>query len=468
MSICDSGIGIKLFSQIILINVPEEHPLIILANQLPWEEMYELIESDLKSSTLLKKLHYGRKLKSRIHLGVYLLQKMYDFTDRQIEQLIKDNGAYQVFCGYGIVDKWHCPDHTKIERFRSRLSPATQNQLANLLCKNAVSLGIANPCDIDVDSTVQEANMTYPTDAKMLRKLGSIAFKVVSGLTKFIPIIKADDLFIDMKTIASKARNCFFLKKKASKEEKSKVLSALLDVVSAPVMKTINALSRLTQEEIAKCSWTTKRAIEQLMAYGESYLRSVENFIATGTAEITKRLCFHLDEVACFNKKKEHKKYEFGRGFQLVRLAKNFLFVAKCQDIRMDDKKSLVPVVDEYETYFGKEAIHSIATDKGYYSINNIKKLIKKKISQVGVQIPANTKVGIAALSIEEAEILSNRRAGIEPLIGHTKHGGQLGKSRMKNDRNIESSGYAAVLGFNLRQTLRAFTCKKKIQASHF
>jgi IS5 family transposase len=468
MSICDSGIGIKLFSQTISINVPQNHPLIILANQLPWETMYDLIEDDLKNSTLLKKLHYGRKLKSRIHLGVYLLQKMYDFTDRKLEQLIKDNAAYQVFCGYGIVDKWHCPDHTKIEQFRSRLSPDTQNQLANLLCKNAVALGIANPSDIDIDSTIQEANMTYPTDAKMLRKLGTIAFKVVNGLTQFIPALKLDDLVIDLKTIASKARSCFFLKKSASNEEKSKVLSALLDVVSEPVMKTLNAVNRLKEEEIISLPWTIKRAIEQLIAHGESYLGSVKNFIATGSAEASKRLCFHLDEVACFNKKKDHKKYEFGRAFQLVRLAKNFLFVAKCTDVRMDDKKSLLPVVDEYEDYFGKETINSIATDKGYYGINNVKRLIKKKISQVGVQIPANTNDKIAVLSNEDATMLSNRRAGIEPLIGHTKQGGQLGRSRMKNDRNIESSGYAAVLGFNLRQTLRAFICKEKMQISHF
>jgi hypothetical protein len=470
MSICDSGIGIKSFSQTISINVPEDHPLVLLSNQLPWEAMYALIEDDLKNSTLLKKLHYGRKLKSRSHLGAYLLQKMYDFNDRQVERSIRYNAAYQIFCGHGIVDKWHCPDHTKIEKFRSRLSPETQNQLANLMCKNAVDLGIANPSDVDIDSTVQEANMTYPTDAKMLRKLGTIAFKVVNGLTEFIPSIKncAENLSIDIKEIASKARSCFFLKKRASNEEKSKVLSALLEVVSEPVMKTIDTVSRLTQEEVATLPWTIRRAIEQLMAHGELYLCSVRNFIATGSAEATKRLCFHLDEVACFNKKKEHKKYEFGRAFQLVRLAKNFLFVAKCHDVRMDDKKSLLPVVDEYEAYFGKETIHSIATDKGYYGINNVKRLIKKKITQVGVQIPANTKDKIAALSDEEANILSNRRAGIEPLIGHTKQGGQLGKSRMKNDRNIESSGYAAVLGFNLRQTIRALTCKDKVPLSHF
>ena len=463
MSICDSGIGIKSFSQSISINVSNKHPLIILSNQLPWKAMYDLIEEDLKNSTLLKKLHFGRKLKSRIHLGVYLLQKMYDFTDRQTEQLIKDNAAYQIFCGYGIVDKWHCPDHTTIEKFRSRLNPSTQQQLANLLCKNVVDSGLANPWDIDIDSTVQEANMTYPTDAKMLRKLGGIAFKVANGLADYIPGIKTDDLWVDLKTIASKARSCFFLKKKASHAEKSIVLSAVLDVVSKPVIKTINAVSHLKQAELAKLPWNIKRAIEQLMAHGESYLCSVTNFIATGGAEANKRLCFHLDQVACFNKKKEHKKYEFGRAFQLIRLANNFLFVAKSNDVRMDDKKSLLSIVNEYEACFGEGKIHSIATDKGYYGINNVKRLIKKKIVQIGVQIPANTKDNIAALSDEEKAILSNRRAGIEPLIGHAKHAGQLGKSRMKNDRNIESSAYAAVLGFNLRQTIRALIKPKPV-----
>ena len=50
---------------------------------------------------------------------------------------------------------------------------------------------------------------------------------------------------------------------------------------------------------------------------------------------------------------------------------------------------------------------------------------------------------------------LINRRAGIEPFIGHVKHRGQLGRSRMKTDETILSSAYSAVLGFNLRQIIR-------------
>jgi hypothetical protein len=61
-------------------------------------------------------------------------------------------------------------------------------------------------------------------------------------------------------------------------------------------------------------------------------------------------------------------------------------------------------------------------------------------------------------LSESDAETharLVDRRAGIEPLIGHAKHGGQLGQSRMKTDATTLAAGYAAIGGFNLRQLIR-------------
>lgn len=465
MSICDSGFGRKLFAQEIMVNVTENHPLVVLANQLPWEEMLALIEYDLSQSTPLKRLHYGRKLKVRIHLGAYLLQKMHDLTDRATAEGIRDNGAYQVFCGFGIVDKWYAPDHTKIETFRSRLSPDTQQKLANLMCKNAVDKGLAEAQDIDIDSTVQEANMTYPTDAKMLRKLGTVALNVAKSLKKILPNGGAGmSLDVDIKSIASKARACFFLPKKATKEDKAQRLSELLDTVSHPVCNVINACKLVKKTIKDELSWNMKRSMQQL-EYAIAYFASVKQYVETGTASLEKRLSLHLNEVACFNKKKALKKYEFGRAFQLGRLSKgNFLFVGKSNNVRMDDKKSFIPMLQEHENLFGKGTLRSVATDKGYYSNKNVKTLVSKNIKQIGIQVPGNTKNKNITLSEEESEHLINRRAGIEPLIGHAKRGGQLGLSRMKNDRNTESAGYAAILGFNLRQTTRSLLVKLKAQ----
>ncbi|MBP9722300.1 MAG: hypothetical protein KBD64_03980 [Gammaproteobacteria bacterium] len=56
----------------------------------------------------------------------------------------------------------------------------------------------------------------------------------------------------------------------------------------------------------------------------------------------------------------------------------------------------------------------------------------------------------------KETEIkLHNRRAGIEAIIGHIKHGGQLRRSRMKSDNTTLSADYSSILGFNLRQLRR-------------
>lgn len=130
MSICQSGVDCKIEAGAVLVNITAQHPLIQLGQALPWRVLVELIVTDLKK-TRKGSWWLGRKLKVRIHLGVYLLQQLFNKTDRAIEYDVKDNAAYQIFCGQGIVENWHVPDHTKIEKFRSRLSEETQKALAN-------------------------------------------------------------------------------------------------------------------------------------------------------------------------------------------------------------------------------------------------------------------------------------------------------------------------------------------------
>src|SRR3990167_5005685 len=131
MSICHSGLNSKVSGKIVHIEIKLNHPLINFVNALSWEEIAAIVMPDLKSTTKNKKWWIGRPLKLRIHLSVYVLQQLFNKTDRQIEYDVKDNAAYQLFCGRGVVKKWHGPDHTKIEEFRSRLSPETQQKLAN-------------------------------------------------------------------------------------------------------------------------------------------------------------------------------------------------------------------------------------------------------------------------------------------------------------------------------------------------
>jgi IS5 family transposase len=177
MSICSSGLSSPGPLQPVTIAVAPSHPLIQLAQVIPWQALAQLVLPDLEHTTK-GKWGIGRKLQLRIHLGAFLLQWLYNLTDRQVEWGIKDNAAYQLFCGWGMVDQWHCPDHTKIEEFRSRLAPETQRQVSNAIVCWATQLGFADPAKMDIDSTVQEANITYPSDAHLMVKLTLLAGKV--------------------------------------------------------------------------------------------------------------------------------------------------------------------------------------------------------------------------------------------------------------------------------------------------
>ena len=76
---CDINIGIK-----------SNHPLVQLANVLCWNKLLDLILPDLKETTAKGQWWLGRPLHLRVHLGAYLLQQLFNKTDRQIEYDIKD------------------------------------------------------------------------------------------------------------------------------------------------------------------------------------------------------------------------------------------------------------------------------------------------------------------------------------------------------------------------------------------
>lgn len=316
MSICQSGVDCKVEAGKVLVFVTKQHPLIRLSQVLPWQTLVDTVLPDLKKT---KKGCWwlGRKLKVRTHLGVYLLQQLFNKTDRQIEYDINDNAAYQLFCGMGIVDKWHAPDHTKIEEFRSRLSEETQQSLANLMAKQAVQLGFADPGNIDIDSTVQEANMHYPADSCLLKKLGAMSNKVAHFLNKTLKGCLNTPLVVNMKKISSVSRDYFFLPKNATKEVRNNTMIALFNVVIEEISTVIHRCKHLGADFIAKTPWGIKRTIEQINTLAEQYIADVGYFLTERVIAPAKALSFHLKEVACFTKGKLGKNINLGDVFNL-------------------------------------------------------------------------------------------------------------------------------------------------------
>jgi len=455
MSIDMSGSATPVAPAAVSISVTNEHPLLRLANALPWAMLIDVVVGDLKKTTAKGFWWRGRKILVRVHLAAYLLAKLYNLTDRQVEYGIRDNAAYRLFSGCSIVPGWHAPDHTKVQEFRSRLSAETQRTLANEMAKIAVGLGFADPSETDFDSTVQEANIAYPADASLMTKLAGLGRKVIDYLKDKTRGLLPDDLAVDMKTVKEKARKYFFMSKNTDIEARREVFKELHRFVKQQMRPVVDLCSRLHPRRHANLPWNIRRAVDQIGADAWRYLLDVGHFTRKNTIKAGKILSLHARKVACIKKGKVGKDKEFGRVFQLGRIKGNFLFVLASTSLRMDDKQSFIPLVEEHARLFGDGVLKSASADKGYWQAKNQREITKRGVTESGLQRPANTKNKQGLPSKEVQERLRDRRAGIEPLIGHAKHGGQLRRSRMKSDAATLAAGYGSVLGLNLRQLIR-------------
>jgi hypothetical protein len=449
MSICHSGIGDSIQEGVVAIMISGKHPLVRLANALAWDELAQIVLPDLQKSTQHKKWWVGRPLQLRSHLGAYVLQQLLNKTDRQMEADIKDNAAYQLFCGRGNVEKWHCPDHTKIEAFRSRITTKSSQELANKVAVSAKGFGFARAQEFDVDSTVQEANISYPSDVHLLGKLALKAKRVRDTLMKGVEGLCLPE--VDLKGVKAKVRDCFFKAKKAGKEAKRRLQCSLWRKTCEETRRIIEWCETLGKG-VTHGNWAVNRAIKELAADGRRVLLETAHFFRNGVALKGKILSLHVKAVSCFNKGKLSGRLEFGRNYQLGRIGGNYLIIKEAENVREEDKEAVGSMIALHERLFGEGVLKSFAADKGYYSARN-KKLLEKKKLENGLQKPNHCAKSVPAPG-EVSVALVNRRAGIEPLIGHAKHGGQLGKSRMKSDKATEKAAYSAVFGFNLRQLM--------------
>ena len=82
MSLDLSGGDLAVKPAAVTIAVTNDHPLIKLANALPWALLIALVVPDLKRTTTKGCWWTGRRLLVRVHLAAYILQKLYDLTDR--------------------------------------------------------------------------------------------------------------------------------------------------------------------------------------------------------------------------------------------------------------------------------------------------------------------------------------------------------------------------------------------------
>lgn len=156
-----------------------------------------------------------------------------------------------------------------------------------------------------IDSTVQEKNITYPTDSKLAKKIIAKCKKIAEEYS--LPLRQSYTRTLKKLYRDQRFRNHPKNKKKALRADKK--------------LKTIPG--RLVRE--LERNLKTKEMFERFKKTIELF----KDILAQKRDSKKKYYSLHEPEVECISKGKEHKKYEFGNKVSIVRTAGGLIIGAK-------------------------------------------------------------------------------------------------------------------------------------------
>jgi len=396
-------------------------PLIQLADTIPWSKF----EDEFKKYYTGE----GRPPKPiRLMVGILLLKQLKNLSDESIVEHWKQNPYFQYFCGFNDYQA-SVPCHpTELVKFRNRIG----KEGMEFIFKMTVELhGVASEeSQVIVDSTVQESNMTFPTD-------GKLAIKIIIHL---IRIAKKENI---------KLRRSF---KKEVKE-----LRILLRFFRHPkkIKKALGAMKRL--REIAKITLRDiDRKFEENMELHSRYAESFYLYMRVLSQERnTPNKIYSLHELDAYaiNKGKDHKGYEFGTKASIVTTKDSGIIVGvAAHQTNIHDSKTLQEVLTN-ATNNRSTPIAEAICDRGYRGT----KEVTIADNTIEISIPGTILKRDTAKQKEVKREKFRRRAAIEPIIGHMKSDYRMARNYLKGFAGDEINLLLAASAFNLKKWMNIY-----------
>jgi IS5 family transposase len=362
------------------------HPLYILANTIDWA----FFDTNFSKHYSVK---MGKPAKPiRLMVSLLLLKQLRNLSDENIVLTWSENLYFQYFSG----EEYFIPSapcsSTELVEFRKRIGV----EGVELIFKESIRVNGKDSDDdiLSADTTIQEKNITYPTDTKLHKKIIS---KCV-GIAKKENIILRQSYTFTLKKLSTLLR--FQHNKNGSKEARK----------ARKKIKTI--ASRLVRE-------LERKLLPESFLLHQNQLEIYKKVVHQKRTDSNKIYSLHEPAVKCYTKGKEHKKFEFGSKVSILVTQKTGVIVGALNfNENVHDSKTLPAALEQYERLTDKKP-KAIYADRGYRG--------PKKVNEVAIHVPKIDK----AITKEQRKKHS-RRAAIEPVIGHLKHDYRLIRNFLK------------------------------------
>lgn len=405
---------LEMFKTVLTSFIHPEHELCLLAKKIDWKSL------ENEFAPLYGKV--GRpSIPIRTIVGLLLLKQMYDLGDETVVERYLENPYWQHFCGE-VYFQYKLPfDPSDFVHFRHRIGTEGMKKIfkqsIDLFDKDVIRRGVK---EVRVDSTVQEKNITFPTDRKLTEKViehcKRIARKEDIKLTRTFGR--------EIKKLKYKLRFARKPKNMKSHKKAQARLHRIAFKIYQDLVKQLNPIPKSYQQEL-----------------------DVLYRVLTQKRDDTHKVySVHEPEVLCISKGKEHKQYEFGNKSSFAYTRESGIIVgAMAIEGNIYDGRTLKPQLDQVmELTEGK--IKKAIVDKGYK--------VKGGIPGIDIVMPKVLKRESYYLK-KKREERCRSRAGIEGLISHLKYDHRMIRNYLSGTAGDQINTLLAAAAYNMKKWMR-------------
>lgn len=413
----------------------QKHPLYDLANLIHWD----VFEKDFRKLYCQNNGSMAKPIRRMV--GLILLKHIRNVSDESVVEQYTENAYYQYFCGEQMFTSKPPCVPTELVQFRKRIGEGG----IELILKESIrvnmeledrrkarereSSGKGNrgrkPEEEQtafIDTTVQEKNVTFPTDSKLLNKI-----------IKYCHDIAREEGIKLHQTFAKEIKGLKLVQRFRGRSHSAKKVRK--------ADKRMRTIAGILLREIT-------RSLPEENPYKE-LLDICMRFVNGEKYDGHKIYSLHEPDVLCIGKGKDHVKYEFGNKVSITRLWNGIIIGA--MSFRNEYDGHTIDQAMEQVGRVYERPIRILAGDRGYRG--------QKTCGDIRIEIPAVPNPSDTAYMRQKKHKLFRKRAGIEPVIGHCKSDHRLSRNFYKGLFGDSINVMLAAAAFNFKRVMNLLFC---------
>lgn len=390
-----------------------DHPLILLAKKIDWSR-FDAAFAGCYSPDM------GAPAKAiRLMVGLHYLKHTFNESDESLLERWVENPYWQSFCGFETMQH-HAPLHpTSLVKWRQRVGAEKLTSLLQETIVMAIREHEVTPhelAQVTVDTTVQEKNITPPTDSKLYR----------TAITK----------------LANAARDRQVTLRQTYRRVAKRAAIMVGRYAHAKQFKRMRKSLKRLRTWLGRVIRDVRRKVSDPDPALATLLQLCERLHAQQPTDKKKLYSLHEPDVQCISKGKAHKRYEFGQKVSIATTNRGnwIVGISLCENNPYDGH-TLAKTIASVQTNTGVN-VAAAYVDKGYRGHD---------YEGAGtIHIAGGSPRGLTRTQLKRRR----RRSAVEPKIGHLKQDHRLGRCFLKGLIGDAINAVLAAAGSNLRKLL--------------